>query len=46
MKYQTLLSLIQSDAPESGIIFVGEQVQCVLFLNCSTNSLNFIIKHM
>ncbi|KAH9765216.1 DEAD-box ATP-dependent RNA helicase 58 [Citrus sinensis] len=25
MKYQTLLSLIQSDAPESGIIFVGEQ---------------------
>lgn len=26
MKHQTLLSLLQSDAPESGIIFVGEQV--------------------
>ncbi|KAJ4722397.1 DEAD-box ATP-dependent RNA helicase [Melia azedarach] len=25
MKHQTLLSLLQSDAPESGIIFVGEQ---------------------
>ncbi|TYH50044.1 hypothetical protein ES332_D10G177600v1 [Gossypium tomentosum] len=31
-KHQVLLSLLQSDLPESGIIFVGEQVQLSGFL--------------